>query len=300
LIKPFLFYTISVTKTYVKRKNKKRKVMKTVKLLPLFVLLLFIVACTKNGNNPNAVAAVSTDDAADMVGSSLASNYNGLATVTDDVTNAGTSLTASSIATSHGSSFNSLNSNPNVVTTIDKKQLACGLVVSDTVTRSGGSNSVNYSYNSIYNFTLNCNNSVPSDMTSILAYNGSFSGPIWLLTDTGSTTFTVTGLAPQATDFVLSGEYKRHGTFKSKIDSTKHGYRVVDIVVTTLTLMKPSRTIVSGNATIAINGYTPKKGKFTYNGTLVFNNDGTANLTISGIVYNINLATGLKFRKDLQ
>ncbi|HEY2583287.1 MAG TPA: hypothetical protein VGI43_15860 [Mucilaginibacter sp.] len=272
--------------------------MKTIKLLPLFVLILCIIACTKNGNNPSNVGAVSTDDAADMVGSSLASNYNGLATVSDDVTNAGTSLTASSIASIHGSTFNSLNANPNTVAGIDKKQLACGLMIADTVSRQGGSSVVNYSYNSIYNFTLNCNNNVPNDMTSLLAYNGNFSGPVWLLTDTGTTNFTVTGLSPQATDFVLNGEYKRHGSFSSKIDTTKHGYRSVDIVVTALTLLKPARTIVSGTATIAVSGYTRKRGNFTYNGTLVFNNDGTANLTLNGTAYNINLTTGIKLKKN--
>lgn len=273
--------------------------MKTVKLLPLFILLLCIIACTKNGNNPNNVNAVSADDAADMVGSSLASNYNGLATVSDDITNTGTSLTASTIASTHGSTFNSLNANPNTVASIDKKQLACGLVITDTVSRQSSSSStlVTYSYNSIYNFTLNCINSVPSDMTSILAYNGNFSGPVWLLTDTGTTNFAVTGLSPQATDFVLNGEYKRQGSFHSKIDTTKHGYRNVDIVVTALTLLKPARTIVSGTATITVSGYTPKKGKFTFDGTLVFKNDGTANLTINGNAYNINLTTGVKFKK---
>ncbi|HEY4327854.1 MAG TPA: hypothetical protein VGN20_27980 [Mucilaginibacter sp.] len=274
--------------------------MKTVKLLPLFVLLLCIIACTKNGNNPNSVNAVSADDAADMVGSSLASNYNGLATVSDDITNTGTSLTASSIASTHGSSFNSLNANLNTIAAaIDKKHLACGLMITDTVSRHSSSNSalVTYSYNSIYNFTLNCNNSVPSDMTSILDYNGNFSGPVWLLVDTGITNFTVTGLSPQATDFVLNGEYKRQGSFHSKIDTTKHGNRTVDIVVTGLTLLKPARTIVSGTATISVTGYTPKKGKFTFDGTLVFKSDDTANLTINGTVYSINLVTGVKLKK---
>ena len=129
---------------------------------------------------------------------------------------------------------------------------------------------------------------------SILAYNGSFSGPNLSSSNTGSTVFTVTGLSPSATDFLVNGEYKRSGAFQSKTDTVKHGNYSIDIVVNALDLIKPARTIESGTATITVSGDTPKKGNFSYTGTIVFNGDGTAKLTFSGIIYSINLTTGVK------
>jgi len=102
---------------------------------------------------------------------------------------------------------------------------------------------------------------------------------------------------PTAPDFVINGEYKQNGSFQSKIDTAKHGNNKIDIVVKGLTITKPARTIASGNATISMSGDTPKKGSFSYTGTLVFNGDGTATLTLNGTVYTIKLDTGERFRE---
>jgi len=139
---------------------------------------------------------------------------------------------------------------------------------------------------------MNCNNSVPDNLTGSLTYSGSFSGPRLSSTNSGSATFVVAGLSPNATNFVINGEYKRSGTFQSKTDTTNRGSYSVDIVVTNLKLTKPGRTIASGTATISITGDVAKKGSFSYAGTLVFNADGTATLTLSGKVYIINLTIG--------
>jgi len=59
-------------------------------------------------------------------------------------------------------------------------------------------------------------------------------------------------------------------------------------------LHKPDRTIESGTATFTLTGATPKKGNFSFAGSLVFNGNGTATLTINGTAYSIDLTTGLK------
>jgi hypothetical protein len=271
--------------------------MKTIKLSIVSMLLLCAVACKKTNNATSDTGNISNSDAADLIASSISLNSDGVAAVSNDATNVGTSLSTGSIGTAPHSGFNSLDATT-VYSSKSNATLACGTTVSDTISRqSPTTSSVSYSYNLAYNFTLNCNNNVPNDLSSILTYSGNYSGPNWSSTNAGSSNFTVTGIAPQALNFVLNGEYKRSGTFQSKIDTAKHGTQSIDIVVNALTLLKPARTIVSGTATITVSGNVPKKGNFTYTGTLVFNNDNTATLTLNGTAYTVNITTGLKVKK---
>jgi len=248
--------------------------MKKISLSLVLLLLLGAVACRKNNAlapiTTQTTANVSTSDAADMVASSLSSNSNGITNISDDVT-----FDAASYARAH---------------------LTCGTLRADTISRTSAAGATTtYSYHLTYNYVVNCGtNNKPSNLSSSLVYSGNFNGPRLSSTNSGSTVFSVDGLDSAATDFVLNGEYKNSGSFNSKVDTTNHGTWNTDIVVTALTLKKPARTIVSGTATISITGSVPKKGSFSYTGTLVFNGDGTATLTINGTVYKIDLATGEK------
>jgi hypothetical protein len=245
--------------------------MKKIQLSFIAMLLLGAVACKKNGSSPSMSSNVSNAEAADMVAGSISRNSNGVANVSDDAT-----ANAAVVVSTH---------------------VACGTIRSDTISRKSPAGSpVTFSYNLTYNFTVNCSNNVPDNLASSLIYSGSFSGPHISSSNSGSSIFTVTGLLPAATTFVLNGEYKRAGTFQSKIDTTNHGNSNVDIVVTALTVTKSTRTIASGNASISVTGSVPKKGSFSYTGTLVFNGDGTATLTLNGTVYTINLADGTRIR----
>jgi hypothetical protein len=241
--------------------------MKTLKLPLVIALLLFAaIGCKKSDTKTNITANVSNAEAADMVAGSLSLNSNGLASVSDDVT-----LTAATPSAHH---------------------LECGVTRADSMSRSNTFGGVTYSYNLKYSYTLNCHNNVPDNLTGSLAYGGSFSGPHISSSNSGSATFTVAGLSPTANNFVLNGEYKRSGTFQSKLDTTNHGSSNIDIVVTSLTLTKPGRKIASGSATFTITGDVPKKGNFSFTGNVVFNGDGTATLTVNGTVYKIHLDTG--------
>ena len=251
--------------------------MKRIKLPFLAMLLLGAVACNKSNNSlpgqqNHLTTNVTSDEAADMVASSVSSNSNGVANVADDAT-----LSATTMTNAHAK---------------------CGTVRADTISRqSAAGATTTYSYNLTYNYTVNCNSSSqPDSLMSSLIYSGSFNGPNLSSSNSGSSIFTVSGLLPTATDFVINGEYKRAGTFKSKIDTTNAGNNNIDIKIAALTLKRPGRSIVSGSATISITGTVPKKGTFSYTGTLVFNGDGTATLTINGTVYKINLYTGGRIR----
>jgi len=243
--------------------------MKKIQLIFAAMLLLGAVACRKNSSSlPSVNNNVSNAEAASMVAGSVSLNSNGVASLAGDAT-----LDATNIGNT-----------PN----------ACGTIKSDSISRqSSAGASVTYSYNLKYNFTVDCNSaSQPDSLSSTLTYSGSFSGPNLSSSNAGSSVFTVNGLLPTATDFVINGEFKRAGSFSSKVDTTNHGNSSIDIVINSLTLLKHSRTIVSGNAAISVTGDVPKKGSFSYTGTLVFNGNGTATLTLNGTVYIIKLDTG--------
>jgi hypothetical protein len=246
--------------------------MKKIKLSILGVLLLGAVACKKNDNSGVSITGnVSNAEAADMVAGSLSMNSNGVANISADAT-----LDATAYINTH---------------------VTCGTTKSDSISRQSTAGSAySYSYNLKYNYMVNCVNNVPDNLSSSLVYSGSFSGPNLSSSNSGSSVFTVGGLAPTAKDFVINGEYKRNGSFQSKVDTTNHGSSSIDIVINALTITRPGRNIASGNATVSITGDVPKKGNFSYTGTIVFNGNGTATLTLNGTVYTINLETGARAR----
>jgi hypothetical protein len=247
--------------------------MKKVNLFIATMLLLGAAACTKNGFVPNRggqLGNVTNSEAADMVSGSLSANSNGVADIATDV-----SLNAADLANSH---------------------VTCGATKSDSVSRqsqAGASNA--YSYKSTYNYVVVCNSSSqPDSLFTRSVYSGSFNNVYLSQSNSGSSIFGVSGLLPTATSYVIGGEFKSAGSFASKSDTTNHGSNNIDIAITGLTVTKATRTIASGNANITVAGTVPKKGSFSFTGTLVFNGDHTATLTLNGTVYTINLITGQK------
>jgi hypothetical protein len=255
--------------------------MKTLRLSLILLLLIGAFSCKKDGVSTST--AVTTDQAADIAAGSLAENSGGLATVTDDI-----AVNAQGL-----SSVNGLNVNSQGTSSVHQ---ACGSTLTDSLTSSLSIDSVTINYFFKYARTLNCNaNSLPDNVINAVTYHGSFDGPRLSSSNTGSSTFTIAGFSQTALSFVVNGEYKRTGSFTSKIGNKASGNSNVDIVVTNLTITKTTRKIASGNATIAITGTGPKGVAFSYTGTLVFNGDDTAILTINGTAYNINVVTGYRW-----
>ncbi len=160
--------------------------MKKVKLSFVAILLLGAVACNKTNNSvspgsAHITANVSNAEAADMVAGSLSLNSNGVANVAGDAT-----LNATNMINTHAK---------------------CGTIHADTIYRQSTAGSAySYSYNLTYNFTVNCNSSnQPDSLSSSLVYRGSFNGPNLSSTNSGSSIFTVGGLAPRINRFC----YKR-------------------------------------------------------------------------------------------
>jgi hypothetical protein len=260
--------------------------MKTFKLSLILLLMLGAFSCKKDSTSSNN--AVTTDQAADIAASSLAENSEGLASVTDDI-----AVNAQGISSVNTGGL-TINSTGQSTSSVHQE---CGTTLTDSVTRALTIDSVTVNYNFKYTHTLNCNNSVPDNLVNTLTYSGSFNGPRLTSSNSGSATVTIAGLSQSAANFVLNGEYKRSGSFQSKVGNDATGNSNVDIVGTNITLSKPDRKILSGSATIAITGTGPRGNSFSFTGNIVFNGDNTATLTINGTVYTINVVTGYRLRR---
>ncbi len=236
--------------------------MKKIQAIIVLSLFLGVVSCKKAADT--GATGVTTDQVADISAGSLSLNSEGLATNSNDIA-------SDALSNDQG----------------------CGTTVTDSTTKTGTSNNVNYNYFLKYIKTLTCNQSNEHDnIVYDLSFHGQYQGPNITSLDTGTSDFKIAGFTSGASLFVINGEYKRTGKFTSNSGDKISGTSSIDIVVTNLKVSKTTKAITSGTATIAIS-VTTTKGTFNFNGPLTFNGDGTATLVINGAGYNINLTTGV-------
>jgi hypothetical protein len=245
--------------------------------LIFIILVVFIsaMACKKlqvqTQNSP-----ITNGESAIMMAGSLASNTNGLVTLTNDLS----------------SSSQSLYSNAS----------GCGIVHVDSVSHqnpAGSATICNFKYK-ITN-KLNCNsNKLPDNVSSSLSFSGNYNGSQMSANGGGSTYVTVAGLTPTSTSYVINGTFKSITNFKLKPDTTRSGTIAIDITIKNLTIAKPTvhmpAMITSGNATATITGNSPK-GAFLFDGTITFTGFNEAVLILGGTSYAVNLTTGAIAKK---
>ena len=239
-----------------------------------FSLVATVVFCALACKKPTLVALnVTVDDAAAILGGSVASNSYGFNNLSADC-----NWYAQSALTSN---------------------LACGASKTDTFTRkSQPGSAASYLYKLSYTRKLNCNVSSQADnFSSTLTFSGNYSTSNVSLSNSGTTALTIGGLTQTATVYAINGEYKTSGTFKIKRDTTNTGTASVDIILKNLVTNKTTQIINSGTGTMILTGSTIKKGDFTYNGSIVFNGNSMATMSINGATYNVNLLTGEVVKK---
>ncbi len=239
-----------------------------MKFIKLALAISFITVITSCKKSQLASVTASNDDAAIIIGNTLAVNNYGMNVLSTDI------------------SGNALE--------LMTKSLSCGQSVTDSVMRitTPGVASVYY-YKVKYTNKLNCNaNSQADNLTNSLTYAGYFNGPKLIFTNTGSTNYVIAGLTPAATVHSFNGEYKAFGSYKFKTDTTNRGTANIYLNVKNLIISKANHNITGGTATVIITGTSTKKSTFTYNGTLTFKGDFLAVLTLNGAEYIVDLITG--------
>lgn len=244
-------------------------IMKTLKAT-LFACLVLVVGACKDDDDETS--AVSNDEAAEMIASSLSESSSGLTVMVD----ASASVTGQVVDEYEGG-----------------RVAACGYEnnASFTSTSPQGA-AVTYSYAYTYHYLLTCEAGAPKTMEAAVTYDGQFDGPRISSAHEGTAEVLVTKLESSSTTYSVDASYEAEGTFQSKIRNKNSTSSSVDISLDAVVVDKETREILSGSASATITGTVTGKGSFTFTGTIVFKGDHLAEVTVNGNKYLVNLVSG--------
>lgn len=160
---------------------------------------------------------------------------------------------------------------------------SCG-VPGDTSFQKSKAGPVSYNYTFDLGWVVNCNGlNIPQNASVTLKGNGSFGTARWDGATQGSGTLTFTGLGLSDPNYIANGTYTAKGDLTGDFRNTDPTLNcTAEIALSGLTISKTTYKVTGGTGTIKITASNAKGQSKTLNGTLVFNADGTATVTING------------------
>ena len=239
--------------------------MKNSRILLAIIVSLLITSCSDDDDNTmNETQSITEEEAVKIVEASIARE------------SAGVEETTYAYAKTYEQAVS--------------QNVQCNQAVSDSYNYSHNSNVIwaTYSYN--WNFTISCNGlNIPQSATFTSAGSGMYSKPIIKSDDFSTFSATVTGLQPSSSNITYNATFERIGTqqlttnLNTRSVSSDFSATIVDLIVG-----KSDYEVDSGTGTFSLTG-TTNQGNFSYNGSIVFNGDNTATITINGNQYTIDL-----------
>ena len=118
---------------------------------------------------------------------------------------------------------------------------------------------------------------------------GSYQSTFVSSDDTGSGEYKIHGLEPESKNYVINGTAERIGTQTTTFDGTKTYSSNLEIQFIGVNLNKQTGKIESGDAIINFTGKVSTGEEFSFEGTAVYNNDGTVTLYLNNSTYIIDL-----------
>lgn len=245
--------------------------MKTLRVSLSILALLFTAAACSDDDSDDSTA-MSNDEAAELIGTTLAASASGF---TASVSTSATA-TDEALASSQGG-----------------RTAACGYSDSESFTASNVPGAtITYAYAYEYTYALTCGADVPQSMSTTFSFDGTYDAPRSASTQTGSGSLTVTQLDESTTQYAVNGTYNRNGTFQSKIRNKNTSTSTVALTVESVKVDKSTHEILSGTASVTITGSVTNKGSFTYTASVTFDGNHISHVTINGTRYLVNLETG--------
>lgn len=210
------------------------------------------LACSKENNNENAITE---EEAAEVVVQAVAPESGGIAAQME-----------SAAKVSNNVSYLSY----------------CGLQKDSTIAGASVSGAaVSWAYNFNWNWLLSCNEGSADKFELTFTGTSSYDGPRMSATHNSNAAITVTGLGYSSTAYTINETLVRLGTHTSKIRrqitfTSEATFNAVNVKVDKLT-----RKIVSGTASLTIEGTTSAGRTFSYEGTLTFNGNNKGTLVLN-------------------
>lgn len=166
--------------------------------------------------------------------------------------------------------------------------LPCGGTFDTTVSFSHtGVVVANYAFNRHY--TLACTNTVPTSFNCSGTYNGSFDAPRMSSSNSGTNTWTISGLTASNSTWTFEGSINRQGTHTSKVGNKYTFTSDLTISLTQIQVDKNTSQIVSGSGNVSLSCSVDGGGTYDFTGSIVYHANGTATLVISGNSYSVTL-----------
>ncbi|MBD3749220.1 MAG: hypothetical protein IE931_06980 [Sphingobacteriales bacterium] len=175
----------------------------------------------------------------------------------------------------------------NSIAVENASSLECGVVKDSTITKSGVS--LNKSFNSTISWSrlLTCQNSVPQSFSFTFTGNSVFTSPRLTAQDTETGNLNVAGLQPSTTQTTITGDFNREGNKESAV-LKQRSFSSILTGTCNVIIDKKTQKIKSGQINLNLQFESSSGTMLTKTGTLVFNGDNTATLTLSsGTEYKI-------------
>lgn len=238
--------------------------MKNSRILLAIIVSLLITSCNKEDDDLVPQQAISEEEAVEIVEASLAKE------------SAGVEETTYAYAKTYEQEVS--------------QNVQCNQAVSDSYNYSHNGTVIQATYSYNWSFTISCNGvNIPQSATFTSAGSGMYTTPRIESDDSSTFSATVTGLQPSSSTITYNATFERIGTqqlttnLNTRSVSSDFSATIVDLVVG-----KTDYEVDSGTGTFSLTG-TTNQGNFSYDGSIVFNGDNTATITINGNQYTIDL-----------
>jgi hypothetical protein len=247
--------------------------MKTIKITALLMAIIgTLTSCQKSEVlsevASNVASTVSSDDIASVVQYATSSETGGLST---------TLTTVGSFAYSRNNAS------------------YCGKGKDTTATYSKTSSGglYSYSYTQNWSWSLNCSTAkLPSNLSYKSTLTGQYKAPKTTSNDKGDVNFTISGLEVSSPNYKYAGSYTRNGTQSVSVLQAKDLTTTINMTITDIQVNKSTLKIQSGGkATFTLDAKNSLGKTVTYTGTILFNGDGTATITLNGAANSIKQYT---------
>lgn len=167
----------------------------------------------------------------------------------------------------------------------------CDTLYEETFPYTFNGNFIEAEYNIDWSYQMNCNNlNIPETVEFDATSSGTYTTQRIESNDSSQASFNISGLQPTADAYVFNGNFKRDGNQKITINQkTKSINSALSIEITDITVEKVAYEIISGNGLLNLTGTTNEGNSFSFEGSIIFNGNGAATLTLNGNTYEISL-----------
>lgn len=145
-----------------------------------------------------------------------------------------------------------------------------------------------YGYNMKWNWAVSCSDAGPDQI--LFKYRGgtTYQGPRMTAEDTASATITLSGLQDTVQFYTMNQTYERSGYQQLLTGSKKAIKSTIKIISSNMKINKTTGLIVSGTATIKIEGSTNSSADlFSRSGSFTFSGNESGSLVMDDVKYTV-------------